>query len=110
MGVAVAGYCFPDLSSALLAAGSTVGQSVAGDAVLSAVTASGSSLVWTYTTISTGDFRSYTVTPASCSDVGPLHAGSLGLGLADAAELSFLVVGVWVVAWAVSALRRGLIT
>lgn len=109
MGVALSGYCYADLSSAALTAGSLVGQSVAGDAVLSSVIVSGSAIEWTYTTVSTGDFRTYSVTPTSCPDVGPLHGGAFGLSLADSAALSFLVVGAWATAWAVSVLRRGLI-
>lgn len=109
MGAAVDGYCHADVAAAVVAVASRVGVSVGGDSVLSGVASSGGAITYTYTVVGSGASRDYTVTPASCSDVGPLPSGGMGLTLADASALAFAVVGAWVAAYAVVVLRRGLI-
>lgn len=106
MGVAVDGFCHDTLQAAATWANSRAGLVVVGDAPLLSVGVDGSQLEYTYAPVSGSPF-SLLITPSPCDDAGPL-TGAFGLSIADAGALAALIVGVWVAAWAVSVLRRGL--
>ena len=101
------GYCYPS-SGALVAAASSIAGQGAGAWVLEDAAISGSDLVLSYRDASDAP-QSITRPLVTCSDVGPLatYIGT-GISVADASALAFGIVAVWLVGWAVSAIRRTL--
>lgn len=104
-------YCYPTLADAATAESSGPPQAVNSGIALS-LPYTPSTATSVYLNFRYKSFTSTTVndsamlqTYTSCTDVGPMVNQS-GLSLTEVASVSWLVIGVWVVAWGIKQLIK----